>query len=160
MYVPQVVNVTKQLSLPVTATNPSQKAKKPRRDDSATTPTVPRSTKTPHTIPIMADATLGIPSDAHLKLSQEALKAIAREVAKILAAESTPTRSGWLTAPQAAEHLGWPTQRVYKLTAAGAIPHRKHGQRLLFDRDELDAWLETYSHGPIPRGFQHLSKSG
>ncbi|MGZ3478599.1 MAG: helix-turn-helix domain-containing protein, partial [Polyangiales bacterium] len=80
---------------------------------------------------------LGILSDLHLELSHEALKAIAREVAKILSDERTPARSGWLTASQAAEHLSWPTQRVYKLTAAGAIPHRKHGQRLLFDRDEL-----------------------
>jgi excisionase family DNA binding protein len=159
MYVPYVVNVTKQLSLPVAATNPSQKAKKPRRHDSATAPTAPRSTKTLDRIPATAEATLGILSDARLELSQEALKAIAREVAKILAAESTPARSGWLTVPQAAEHLGWPTQRVYKLTAAGAIPHRKHGQRLLFDRNELDAWLETYAHGPTPRGFQRLSKS-
>jgi excisionase family DNA binding protein len=140
-----------QLSLPVAATDPSQKAKKPRRDDSAATPIAPRSTKMPHTIPPVAEATLDIPSYAYLELSPEALKAIAREVAKILAAESTPTRSGWLTAPQAAEHLGWPTQRVYKLTAAGAIPHRKHGQRLLFDRDELDGWLEAYAHGPTSR---------
>ena len=107
----------------------------------------------------MAEATLGILSDAHLELSQEALKAIAREVAKILAAESTPARSGWLTVPQAAEHLGWPTQRVYKLTAAGAIPHRKHGQRLLFDLDELDAWLEAYAHGPTSRRFHRVSNT-
>jgi excisionase family DNA binding protein len=107
----------------------------------------------------MPDVTLSLLAGAKLELSQEMLEAIAHEVAKILTAQATPARSGWLTAAQAAEHLGWSTQRVYKLTAAGAIPHRKHGQRLLFDRDELDAWLETYAHGPIPRGFQRVSKA-
>jgi excisionase family DNA binding protein len=159
MYVPYIVNVTTQLSLPVAATNPSHKANKPRRHDSATTPIAPRTTETPHTIPPVAEATLDIPSDAYLELSLEALTAIAREVAKILADQNTPTRSGWLTAPQAAEHLGWPTQRVYKLTAAGAIPHRKHRQRLLFDRNELDAWLEAYAHGPTSRRFHRVSNT-
>ena len=112
----------------------------------------PRVTHTP-------DATLDILSALHLELSHETLTAIAREVAKILAAEQTPEKSRWLTASQAAAHLSWPTQRVYKLTAAGAIPHRKHGQRLLFDRDELDAWLEAYAHGPAPTGFHRVSRS-
>jgi excisionase family DNA binding protein len=43
MYVPRILNVTTQLSLPVAATNPSHKAKKPRRDDSASTPTTPKA---------------------------------------------------------------------------------------------------------------------
>jgi excisionase family DNA binding protein len=159
MYVPLVVNVTTKLSLPAAATNPSHKAKKPRREDSAAAPTATRPIEEPHVTPPTTDATLGVLSDVHLELSREALKAIANEVAKILAAERTPARSGWLTAPQAAEHLGWPTQRVYKLTTAGAIPHRKHGQRLLFDRDELDAWLEAYAHGPTSRSFHRVSSA-
>ena len=108
----------------------------------------------------MADATLGILSDAHLELSHEALKAIAREVAKILAAESAPTRSGWLTASQAAEHLGWPTQRVYKLTAAGAIPHRKHGQRLLVrPRRARRVARDVRARPDLTRGFHRVSKA-
>jgi hypothetical protein len=38
-------------------------------------------------------------------------------------------------------------KRVYNLTAAGAIPHRKHADRVLFRRDELDAWLDRYREG-------------
>ena len=51
MYVPLIVNVTTQLSLPVAATNPTHTAKKPRRDDSwksvcdATEPTEAGSSK-------------------------------------------------------------------------------------------------------------------
>lgn len=159
MYVPLVVNVTMQLSLPVAATNPTHTTKKPRRDDSATAGAKTRSAESQHVTPPTPGATLGIPSDLHLELSHEALKAIAHEVAKILGNGRTPARSGWLTASQAAEHLGWPTQRVYKLTAAGAIPHRKHGQRLLFDREELDSWLEAYAHGPTSLGFHRVSTS-
>ena len=44
---------------------------------------------------------------------------------------------------RAAEFLGWPKQRLYKLTAEGAIPHYKHDGRLLFNRHELDAWLAS-----------------
>jgi excisionase family DNA binding protein len=51
MYVPLVVNVTTQLSLPVAATNPSQKAQEPRRDDSAPAVAAPRTAKTPSAIP-------------------------------------------------------------------------------------------------------------
>jgi excisionase family DNA binding protein len=60
---------------------------------------------------------------------------------------------------QAAEHLGWPKQRLYKLTAAGAIPHRKHGQRLLFNPSELDEWLDGLAHGRRRRGFQIVSNA-
>jgi excisionase family DNA binding protein len=92
----------------------------------------------------------------------ELIVAIAQEVAKILAAGGAgaePVESGWMSAAQAAEYLGWPAQRIYKLTAAGAIPHRKHGQRLLFDRAELDEWLDGYAHGTRRRGFQLVSKA-
>ena len=107
----------------------------------------------------MADLTfdLGPGTTATFNLPQDTLEAIAREVVKLIGANTGQTRTGWLTVPQAAEHLGWPKQRLYKLTAAGAIPHRKHGNRLLFDRAELDEWLERYAHGPSRRGFQSVS---
>ena len=105
-------------------------------------------------------------SELRLNLSadvpHELIAAIAQEVAKILAAgafETQPPASAWMTAVRAAEYLGWPPQRVYKLTAAGAIPHRKHGQRLLFNRVELDDWLEAYAHGTSRSGFQLVSKA-
>jgi excisionase family DNA binding protein len=41
-------------------------------------------------------------------------------------------------------YLGFSRDRLYKLTAARAIPFRKKrdGQGLLFHRGELDRWLE------------------
>ncbi len=56
-----------------------------------------------------------------------------------------PTGSPWLDFNQARAYLGFSRDRLYKLTAARAIPCRKRpdGQRLIFHRDELDHWLET-----------------
>jgi excisionase family DNA binding protein len=51
----------------------------------------------------------------------------------------------WLGIQAAARHLGWPKQRLYKLTAQGAIPHYKHEGRLVFHRGELDAWLHEHA---------------
>ncbi|HCG01761.1 MAG TPA: hypothetical protein DEV93_14615 [Chloroflexi bacterium] len=51
----------------------------------------------------------------------------------------------WLSIEKAAAYLDWPKQRLYKLTAQGAIPHYKHDGRLLFRRDELDRWLRSHA---------------
>lgn len=42
-------------------------------------------------------------------------------------------------------YLAFSRDRLYKLTAARAIPFRKKhdGQGLLFHRDELDRWVEA-----------------
>jgi excisionase family DNA binding protein len=71
------------------------------------------------------------------------------EVVERVKAELEPTvaRSPWLTAREAADYLRWPVKRLYNLTAADAVPHRKHEGRVLFHRDELDAWLERYREG-------------
>jgi excisionase family DNA binding protein len=55
--------------------------------------------------------------------------------------QSTP----WMGIAKAAEDLDWPRQRLYKLTASGAIPHYKHEGRLLFHRAELDHWLAEHA---------------
>jgi excisionase family DNA binding protein len=54
-------------------------------------------------------------------------------------------RSPWMNIATAARYLDWPRQRLYKLTAAGAIPHYKHDGRLLFHKQELDHWLRDYA---------------
>ena len=56
-------------------------------------------------------------------------------------------RSPWLSLLHAAVYLDWPRQRLYKLTAQGAIPHYKHEGRLLFNRDELEDWLRSFRQG-------------
>lgn len=50
-------------------------------------------------------------------------------------------RSPWLRVASAAASRGRPRQRLYRLTARGEIPRYKQEGRLLFRRDELDAWL-------------------
>ena len=47
-----------------------------------------------------------------------------------------------LPANEAADYMRWPVKRIYNLTAAGAVPHRKQEGRVLLHRDELDAWLD------------------
>lgn len=53
--------------------------------------------------------------------------------------------SPWLGIAAAADYLDWPRQRLYKLTASGAIPHYKQEGRLLFHRQELDQWLRAFA---------------
>lgn len=55
-------------------------------------------------------------------------------------------RSPWLTVEEAAEYLRWPKKRVQNWTRA--MPHRKVEGRVLFHRDELDAWLDGHYAGP------------
>ena len=88
-----------------------------------------------------------------------ALAAAAAELAELVARrvvelererkrdDDAPARSPWLSVQAAAEYLDWPRQRLYKLTASGAIPHYKHEGRLAFRRDELDRWLGRYAEG-------------
>jgi excisionase family DNA binding protein len=58
----------------------------------------------------------------------------------------------WLNLTSAAAYLDWPKQRLYKLTASGAIPHYKHDGRLLFNKHELDHWLLAFAQGDRTTG--------
>jgi excisionase family DNA binding protein len=55
--------------------------------------------------------------------------------------------SPWMNVATAAGYLDWSRQRLYKLTAQGAIPHYKQEGRLLFNRQELDQWLAGFRQG-------------
>jgi excisionase family DNA binding protein len=57
--------------------------------------------------------------------------------------------SPWMNTDKAAKYLDWPKKRLYNLVSTGEVPHRKHGNRLLFQRDELDRWLDRYVEGPV-----------
>jgi excisionase family DNA binding protein len=76
---------------------------------------------------------------------------IAAKVANRLASEREQGDPGphspWMGIEKAAAYLDWPKQRLYKLSASGAIPHYKQEGRLLFHRGELDAWLRRYAEG-------------
>jgi excisionase family DNA binding protein len=54
-------------------------------------------------------------------------------------------QSPWMGIAKAADYLDWPRQRLYKLTASGAIPHYKQDGRLLFHRAEVDRWLAQHA---------------
>lgn len=79
-------------------------------------------------------------------LPEQLLDHLSERIAQLLAAQvSTAPPSPWLTLAAAAEYLGCSRDRLYKLTAAKAVPFRRRqgGQGILFHRDELDAWVET-----------------
>jgi excisionase family DNA binding protein len=62
-----------------------------------------------------------------------------------MADEPNATGERWLTADEAATHLGYKaTGTLYNKLAAGEkIPHRKLGRSLRFRASELDAWIEA-----------------
>lgn len=79
-------------------------------------------------------------------LPEPLLELLAERVARrVIERLEQPEPSPWMDLNAAAAYLGFSRDRLYKLTAAGAIPCRRQpgGQRLIFRRDELDHWLET-----------------
>jgi excisionase family DNA binding protein len=78
---------------------------------------------------------------------EELLEDLAERVAERVLARlplAPPEASPWLDFDAALAYLGFSRDRLYKLTAARAIPFRKKrdGQGLLFHRGELNRWLE------------------
>jgi excisionase family DNA binding protein len=87
-------------------------------------------------------------AELSLPIPVELVEAIAQRVAELTReqiSEACAPESPWLDFSAAASYLGFSADKLYKLTAAKAIPFRKKrdGQRLLFRRDELDQWLES-----------------
>lgn len=56
--------------------------------------------------------------------------------------------SPWMNVDRAAEYLDYPKKRIQNLTSQKRIPHYKEGGRVLYRRDELDAWLADHREGP------------
>jgi excisionase family DNA binding protein len=81
-----------------------------------------------------------------LSLPEQLLQTLAERVATLVneRIEAARPQSPWLDFDGALAYLGFSRDRLYKLTAARAIPfHKKRdGQGLLFHRGELDRWLE------------------
>lgn len=75
-------------------------------------------------------------------------------LADALAERTGVTPSPWMSADRAAEYLDVPKKRIQNLTSAGRIPHHKEGGRVLYRRDELDAWLAEHYEGP-----RHLARA-
>lgn len=93
---------------------------------------------------------LGVPA--------ELIEAIARRTAEIVRDSFEQSGEGdngnlprYLDTNGTLEYLGWGRRgrsKLYSLTSAQAIPFVKHGQRLFFDRFELDAWVDKHRLGP------------
>jgi excisionase family DNA binding protein len=89
------------------------------------------------------------PLTLSLSIPENLLETLAARVATLVLAElelRPPPDSPWLDSEGARRYLGFSRDRLYKLTAARAIPFRKKrdGQGLLFHRDELDRWVEAH----------------
>ena len=89
-----------------------------------------------------------IPLTATVSFSHGVVETIVERVAALLETRHAADAPTWLNVDTAAQYLGWPKKRLYNLVAANQIPHRKQGNRLLFHRGELDAWLDDYYQGP------------
>ena len=50
-----------------------------------------------------------------------------------------------LTIKQASNYLKLTKDNIYRMTSKKTIPHFKPSKNLLFDKNELDAWLELHA---------------
>ncbi len=68
---------------------------------------------------------------------------LAPRIALALAARHASEKEArWLNSDQAAEYLACSRGRLYDLVQLGKLEPRRDGRRLLFRREELDAYLE------------------
>jgi excisionase family DNA binding protein len=78
------------------------------------------------------------------ELDDDALDRLAALLApRIEARIGARPKGPWLDARECAAHIKAPISRVYALSSSGGIPAHRDGSRLLFKRDELDAWIES-----------------
>ena len=77
-----------------------------------------------------------------VELSPEQLDALAALVATRLGGLAGPTPATWVDARGAAAYLACGVGRIHDLVALGKVTPRRDGRRLLFRRDDLDAYLE------------------
>jgi excisionase family DNA binding protein len=78
-----------------------------------------------------------------LALTAEQLDAIAERVAERLQPAPSGSSSPWLDSAGASDYLAAKPGRIHDLVALGKLTPRRDGRRLLFHRDDLDAYLEA-----------------
>lgn len=76
-----------------------------------------------------------------LELNDQAIEAIARRVVELNGAHETATDTGYLDVSGAASFLACQPPRIYALVSAKRLPVHRDGSRLLFDRNELRAYV-------------------
>lgn len=76
------------------------------------------------------------------ELDDRALDQLAELLAPHLAQRASAASSPWMDVDEAAAHIrAGSRQRIYDLVHAGALKPGRDGRRLVFHRDELDAYL-------------------
>lgn len=85
----------------------------------------------------------GVTDLARALLDQIAADPVALARLRELVDVEPEARSPWLTAPEAADYLGCPVSRIRKLTMTGELPCHRDGRRVLYRRDELDAFVRN-----------------
>jgi excisionase family DNA binding protein len=77
-----------------------------------------------------------------ITLPADEFEALALRVAELLDERHD---DGFVDVDGAAEFLGLTRKAVYRLVERHQLPHHRAGGRLLFDRQELRAWVEAGS---------------
>jgi excisionase family DNA binding protein len=78
-----------------------------------------------------------------LELPDELVERIPQRAAELLAERQQAGASRWLNTEQAAEYIAAPVSRVHDLVQLRKLTPRRDGRRLLFRREDLDAYLEN-----------------
>jgi excisionase family DNA binding protein len=78
-----------------------------------------------------------------VELSDEQVRSIAEQAAAIVSQQQTSSAPTWLNTTDAADYIAAKVGRVHDLVQLGKLMPRRDGRRLLFRRDELDAYLEA-----------------
>ena len=75
-------------------------------------------------------------------------EAIAEHLPKQINQEPQPDSITLTVALELLAENGYPTSRakIYKLTSAGAMPHRKYGNKLVFSRKEILEWAQNQTY--------------
>lgn len=79
-----------------------------------------------------------------LSLAPESLGPLVDHIAELVAERLRRDASPWMSRPEAASYLHLPLSRLEKRRD---IPCYRDGRRVLYRRDELDAWLEAKRDG-------------
>ena len=80
---------------------------------------------------------------ARLVLAELRSDPTALDELRVLIGVEPEARSPWLTAPEAAAYLACPESRIRKLTMTGELPCHRDGRRVLYRREELDAYVRS-----------------
>lgn len=82
-------------------------------------------------------------SAVELNLPDELLEQIAARAAALVLEQQTSSAPTWLNTTDAADYIAAKPGRIHDLVQLGKLAPRRDGRRLLFRRDDLDAYLEA-----------------